>query len=99
MIMEKFRYVCPAFWHSSNDSYEKYIIIGWTDFNRHQIVIVIRKGFQNQPQLHPPKNIHNYRNYTQRRALSSRQLGNPLKINYSHIVVKVVISKKIIYCL
>ena len=32
-----------------NASYNKYIIIVWTDFNIHNIDLVVRKGFQNQP--------------------------------------------------
>ena len=37
-----------------NGFYEKYIIVGWADFNRHHIVLVNSKVFKTNPESPPP---------------------------------------------
>ena len=62
-------------------------------FNRHQISLVVRKCFLNQPWLHTQNNIHTCIKSTQWRTLSLCQFDDPLKIPHRHIVLHFIVHE------
>ena len=65
----------------------------WDNFNIHHIGLVVRRVFQNQPQVHTPNSIHNCGKSKQWRNISSCQFNNLIKIPHRHIVVQIAIHK------
>ena len=65
----------------------------WDNFNIHHIGLVVRRVFQNQPQVHTPNSIHNCGKSKQWINISSCQFNNLIKIPHRHIVAQIAIHK------